>query len=250
MLFKDFLPVHEYELFLRLFCAVTICATKKYAPFYPLARQIFIEYIEGHIDLYGENSVVSNVHNLSHIVDDVEHLGDLSTISSYAFENTLYQMKLVLKQFNKPLEQLVRRIHENNLLQKSHSFQIDSFPKLMSQFLCSDTFNRMAFRKIEFKLNAFLCNDDKNKWFLLKNDIIAQFEYAFKIGDEYFIHGQPLRHLQIFFNRPFDSKYLNIFISNCEFSEFQNFNVKDIKAKMFSIPYGREFVFLPLLHTL
>lgn len=250
VLFKDFLPVDEYKMFLKLSCAVTICSTKKYAPFYPLARSLFIEYINDHISLYGEESVVSNVHNLSHIVDDVEHLGDLSTIGAYEFENALHHMKSVLKQCNKPLEQLVRRIHENNILQKPYSFQIESFPKIMSQFLCSETPNRMTFYQIEFKSSAILCNKNKNKWFLLNTNVIAQFEFAFKIGTEYFIRGQPLKQVRNFFDQPFDSKYLNIFISDCECNESQNYNVKGIKAKMFSIPYGREFVFLPLLHTL
>lgn len=250
VLFKDFLPEIEYNLFLKLFCAVTICSTKTYAMFYPLARTIFIEYIDGFIDIYGEENVVINVHNLSHIVDDVEHLGDLTTISAYEFENSLYKMKLVLKQCNNPLQQLVRRLHENDLLRKPYTFDNDNFPKVMSQFMCPETSNRMAFAKIEFKSNAILCNDNKNKWFILKDNVIVHFVFAFKIGNDYFVRGHPLKEIRNFFNRPFDSKYLNVFISNCEFHDSQNYNVKEIKAKMFSIPYGREFVFLPLLHTL
>lgn len=249
VLFKDFLPSYEYEIFLKLSCAVTICSSKVYKVFYPLARKLFIEYIEGHIDIYGEESVVSNIHNLCHVVDDIEHLGDLSTLGAYPFENALHHMKLVLKQCNKPLEQLVRRIHENGILQKPFCFEHCIFPKFMCPFNYSEDPNRMAFRKVELKSSSTLSNDNKNKWYLSNTNIIAQFEFGFKNDADYFIRGRPLKETKIFFNSPFDSKYLHIFISNCECSESQDFNVKDIKAKMWAIPYGNDYVFLPLLHT-
>lgn len=250
VLFKDFLPTCHYENFLKLCCAVIICSSKLYTPFLPLARTLFIEYIESHIDLYGIESIVSNLHNLSHIVDDVQYLGDLTTINAYPFENELYQMKLVLKQCNKPLQQLARRYHESDILRKPFSFETDCFPKVMSQFICLEAPNQMAFHQIEFKPRTVLCDNVKNKWFLLNTNAIAQFEFAFKTGTEYFIRGKQLKQTDNFFHRPFDSKYLNIFISTCECSESKNFNVKDVKAKMFSIPYGNKLVFIPLIHTL
>lgn len=250
VLFKDFLPTNHYQNFLKLSCAVIICSSKLYTSFLPLARTLFNEFIEGHIDIYGVESVVSNIHNLNHIVDDVEHLGELTTISAYEFENELYKMKLVLKQCNKPLEQLARRTHETDILRKPFCFKIDNFPKLMSKFMCLDNPNQMTYHQIEFKSDAVLSNDIKNRWFLLNNNAIIQFEFAFKFGTEYFIRGKKLKQADNFFCCPFDSKYLNIFISTTESYESQNYNAKDVTAKMISIPYCNQFVFIPLLHTL
>lgn len=107
---------------MKLACAVRICSKRAYVESLDLARVLFTEYIEGYIDLYGTDSVTSNIRHLSHIVDDVETLGDLSTINAYEFENALYHMKMVLKQCNRPLEQLARRISENEKLQVPFSF--------------------------------------------------------------------------------------------------------------------------------
>lgn len=94
VVFKDYLSENEYELFLRLFCAVTMCSTKAYTLYLPKARDLFTEFNEQHIDTYGEHSMTNNIHLLSHIVDDVEHLGDLSTLSAYPFENALHHIKM------------------------------------------------------------------------------------------------------------------------------------------------------------
>lgn len=79
VVFKDFLQPSVYQMFLNLFCAVTICSTNTYAPFVPKARDLFNEFIENHINEHGEDSIVSNIHLLNHVVDDVEHFGELNT---------------------------------------------------------------------------------------------------------------------------------------------------------------------------
>lgn len=53
VLFKDYLPTEEYDLFLKLFCAVTLCSTKAYSHKLGRARELFDEFIEGHINIYG-----------------------------------------------------------------------------------------------------------------------------------------------------------------------------------------------------
>lgn len=152
--FKTFLPSSEYELFLKLFCAVTICSTKHYRSYLPLARELFIEYIEGFIDLCGLDSITSNIHNLSHVVDDIETFGDLTSINAYEFENALHHMKILLKQCNKPLEQLARRLHEISSRKAPISFvnDNDNFPKVNCQFVCNEAPNIVAFRKIRYCL--------------------------------------------------------------------------------------------------
>lgn len=112
VILQNHLNEQEYELFKTLFCAVTICSTEAYKRYLPVARGLFIEFIENHIDIYGENSITMNIHNTSHVVDDVENLGPLDTISAYAFENSLHHLKLRLKQCDKPLQQIARRLSE------------------------------------------------------------------------------------------------------------------------------------------
>lgn len=245
---KNFLPSHEYQLFLKLVCAVRICFTKAYAQFVPLARDLFIEYIEGYIDIYGIEHVTSNIHYLSHIVDDVEKLGDLSTINAYEFENSLHHMKMLIKTCKYPLEQISRRLHEQFLHQKPYCFSEELLPKVARKF--TDALGNVLFGQIEYKANVTLNDNIKNKWFLTKNGVVVQFEFVFELAGAYVIRGRPLKYSDNFFTNPFDSKYLDICISDGECSTSEDYHLESIKCKLFCIKCDDKFVYIPLLHSL
>lgn len=212
---KDFLPKNEYDLFLKLFCAVSICTSKKYVTYLPLARTLFIEYIEGHISTYGIESITSNIHNLNHVVDDVLLFGELNAFNAYEFENCLHSIKLLLKQCDKPLEQLSRRIYEISATNRQicENSQVLSFPKALEPFTCVN--GSRAYRKFIIKPNVIISNNVKNQWIMLddENQTIVRFEYGFKRDNEYMFCGHRLSSVskENFFTRPFNSQYLNIF---------------------------------------
>lgn len=252
---KNFLDPFEYEMFLKLHCAVTICSTNIYAPYLPLARKLFIDFIEDHIQLYGEGSITSNIHNLSHVVDDVEHFGALNTISTYDFENALHHLKLRLKQCNRPLEQIARRIAEISIVKAHNEHEDNEFPQLKHQFYLSEHPELICFRYLKYKPNAMLSSaigNIKNKWFLTFENYIVEFHYVFRDinVNKHLIRGTALRRTESFFQKPFESKYLNIFLSDGEQCEPQHYELSAIKAKLFSLPYANKWVFIPLLHTL
>lgn len=243
---KKHLPEKDYELFKNLFCAYTICSTNAYQRYLPIARHLFIDFIESHIEIYGENSITMNIHNTSHVVDDVENFGPLATISAYAFENELHNLKLRLKKCDKPLQQIARRVSES-------SSKIELKPKrpsiiLERPFVILE--HEVAYRQVEFKENSVLSSLEKNKWFLTHANDIVEFHFIIKKNNDYIIRGSPLKTTKSFFEQPFDSKRLNIFLCDKELQNFKYFKLSDIKAKMFCMPYENMWVFVPLLHTL
>lgn len=251
VVFKKVLPLEHYTSFLKLACAARICNTNAYGKYLPLARILFNEYIEECINLDGMDCVTSNIHHLSHIVDDVENLGNLESINAYAFENTLFQMKSVLKQCNRPLEQFARRERENEIIRDPFSFDAPSqYPKMSKYFEIDNGSARFAFKHVEYKDSALLIDNFKNQWVLLNDDKIVKYEFAFKCDQGNFIRGQPLKRTSNFFTQPFNSKYLDIFVSDGECSDLENFNIINIKAKLFCIMSENMLVYLPLLHTL
>lgn len=247
VVFKKILPLDRYTSFLKLACAVRICSTNIYGKYLPLARTLFHEYIEECISFDGADTVTSNIHHLAYVVDDVNNLGNLETINAYAFENALFQLKSLLKQCNRPLEQLARRIEENERVQEPFSFDVpDQYPKMSKYFKLNNDPDRVAFKQIEYKANALLIDNFKDPWVLLNDNRIVKYEFAFKCDQDIFIRGRPLKQTSNFFTQPFNSKYLDIFASNAE-----NFNVTDIKAKLFCIMHAENmFDYVPLLHTL
>lgn len=251
VVFEKVLPVEHYRLFLKLACAVRICSTKAYAKCLPLARTLFNEYIEDCINLYGIDSITSNIHHLTHIVDDVENLGNLNTINSYKFENALFQMKSLLKQCNRPLEQLARRIKENEKNEDPFSFDAPTqYPKMSKSIVKDNGPVQFVFKQVEYKANAILIDNLKDQWVLLDDSTIVKYEFAFKCDRGFFIRGQPLKRTNNFFTHPFDSSYLDIFVSDGECSVSKDFNIGNIKAKLFCINSGNKFVYFPLMHTL
>lgn len=254
VLFKDYLSQNEYELFLTLFCAVTICTTKSYKQYIPVARNLFIEFNEMHINIYGDHSMTNNLHLLSHIIDDVEYLGDLNTFTSYPFENALHHIKIRIKQCNRPLQQIARRLHELSVSNVNSSWKSnEKFPKLTRPLLLPDHSEDLLFQHIEYKRNVFLSSTNENKrdrWFLTNQNSIVQFDHVHTTENGYMICGRSLKNKEDFFEKPFFSRYINVFMSDGEKNEPMLFALKDVKAKLFCISYKEQIVFIPLLHSL
>lgn len=109
---KDFLSTKAYDHFLILFCAVTIVSCKAYLKFINVAEQLFKDYIEEFINIYGYDSISMNIHNLCHVVDDVKRFGHLPALSSYPFESCLGYLKSLVRGGNLPLSQIAKRLLE------------------------------------------------------------------------------------------------------------------------------------------
>lgn len=75
-------------------------------------------------------------------------------------------------------------------------------------------------------------------------------EYAYVFEGNIFVYGQSLQKINDFFDRPFKSSRLNIYISNGKKYEFCDIESANIKCKLFALPYKQNIVFVPLLHTL
>lgn len=249
----------EYMHFVKLFCAVTLCYTDKYinknrGRMSDLIRELFNEYIEDFIDIYGPEYVSSNVHNLSHVIDDVLRFGNLTKISAYQFENSLFSLKLRLRTCDKPLEQIARRISELDL---DHRNAISEIPicetpivKYPFQYEEQTVFGSIILNEIFF-LNKKNIGD---KWFLSDCGKIVEFHFALKHDDEYLVSGYCIENLNNFFTQPFSSNKIYIFSGVIKKSyQITHFKLKNVMAKMICMQRAinsTEFVFMPLLHTL
>lgn len=257
VLLKKFLIKEEYDHFMLLCCAVIICSSNVYKTYLPKAQEMFEEYIEDHINIYGIHSIISNIHNLCHIVDDVKQLGNLNDISTYEFENCLRHIKLKLKLHNKPLEQISRRLIELSSINSdsmSHPLtSTDQFKIIVKNRIFQRNNSFVAFTDITIRPNVLLCTRKfGDKWFLTKDNVLVKMEYAIFVNDEYKIRGKPIQDKKDFFTYPFSSHYINIFQSEIIEGCCRDFAIESIKAKMFCLKYDNSgvYVFIPLLHSL
>lgn len=265
---KDFLATEVYEHFLMLSCAVTIISCNKYMKYINIAEKLLEEYIEKFIEIYGIDSISSNVHNLCHVIDDVKEFGPLPLISSYPFENFLGYIKSMVRHGNLPLSQIGKRIIEisklNTCIPNEERCTFVKQVELNIQHehpMCKNVYKQLHLAK-DFVLRA----DSKNQYLMTKAGQIVIMLNATYFNEEICIYGIKLNNLYDFFIKPFASSKLNIFATKAKQKLLEEemgskdlfdtdpypklYPVRDIKCKLFCIPYHNEFIFFPLLHTL
>lgn len=239
---KDVIDEKLYSHFLLLFIAVRICSSDYFKKWLSLAQILFEKFIEGYIQVYGEEFVTSNVHNLEHIVNDVDRFGSLNSISAYPFESYLFQLKKYVRQGNNCLQQVANRILEKGrapLNSKNERF----IPKIMK---------RGNLVQCEIRQGLEINNVFKDSWFLTKDFKIVQMVDASTNSDNHIlIHGKVLTNQTDFFKLPIRSSILHIY--EAQISHLKNlkmYDSEDIICKFVVIPRGfNSFVYVPLLHT-
>jgi len=105
---KSIISHDRYINFLSLHIATSIlCNSINYKKYINYAKSLMQYFVKTFIISYGKDQVSHNVHNLSHICNDVEKFGALDQFSAFAFENYLQSLKKLIKKPEKPLQQIV-----------------------------------------------------------------------------------------------------------------------------------------------
>jgi hypothetical protein len=114
--FIGILPPRVYKHFLLLHVAIKLLVHPvKCILFAEYARELLRAYVRKSKRIFKKAFITYNVHNLIHLPDDVLLYGNLDRFSAFPFENKLQTMKHLLRHSAKPLEQLVRRLHEKEM---------------------------------------------------------------------------------------------------------------------------------------
>lgn len=246
----DLIP-REYNHFLKLVCAITICSCSAYKKYIPVAKDMLNAYIKEYIDIYGEESIGSNVHNLTHITEDMENLNvtDLNELSTYKYENCL---RLNIRTGSLPLAQIARRIIEaSSQNPKFVPNGFDFVPVLEYKIRNSNHFSKITVRP-----NLQLSNRKfGDKWFLTEDEDIVKMKYVIKTNEKIQVCGIKIKQKGAFFSKedgaPLNSTKLHIYISDGKTEDTEcMFELPQIKAKFVCLSFNFDFVFIPLLHTI
>lgn len=244
--FKDLLGENEYNHFLHLCLAIRIYSCRTYlanSNFKTVARKLLAEFCTYFPKLYRISSVVSNIHNISHISDEVEEFGSLNDISTYPFENFLHEIKRRVRPSKIPMEQITRRLVELCLDVGGNKevnlnvvrYQNAGYPELKYEFKFS---NGSVFKFIRVTKNvSFSTKRAGDRWFLTKNGDIVEMKHAIKSKNSFFISGTPIKDKSNFFSKPYASQKSDIYLSDGERLKEQLYSYKDIKAKLMCLSY-------------
>lgn len=254
VIFDQILSTEEYNHFLILCCATRICSSSTYKKFVPIAEKMFKLYAEQYGVLYGTYTIGSNVHLLTHIVDDLRmnNIDNLMHLSAYKYENCLRLLGLNLKQGNKPLEQISRRIIEMAQLHiKIESHNLCNPKKFTPQAFYPNQ-NGTTYKKIQIT-NEIMLSSKKasDSWFLTKTDEIVKMKYVILENNEYKIVGNFLKEKNAFFTSPMNSTLLKIFASDGKTHDtLKTYGINSIASKLMYLPSKEKFVFIPIIHTM
>lgn len=275
---KDHLIAEAYHHFLLLFCAVTICSSKRYFEHLHVARLMIDDFIEGYITLYGTHYITSNVHNLCHLLDEVEMFGELQSFTAYPFENMLGKIKRLVRSGNRPLEQVAKRLleiqsHNRNIsngvsernsgmnsVEVRKPFGSANIPQHLIESFISDH-NASGNETIGYYCEVEIGREftlsvvkEPDSWFLTDTNKIARLICVISVDksnvvnvcySEYSTSGS-------FFTTPCESKLIDIHSvpRNCDFvTKIADINC--IKCKVVCLKYEKDdmYVFVPLSHT-
>lgn len=147
-----------------------------------------------------------NIHNLTHLANEVKTFGCLDKFSCFPFENYLRMLKLKIKNSSKPFKQLINRINKENLYSNVKEF--DKLYPIVHYSKLKSTFTLVEFQDftISYKKPNNVCLLKDNSILIVKKILMSNKILNF-CGDQ-FITTEPL------FIKPCNSKNLNISIIN------------------------------------
>ena len=193
------------------------------------ARNLLSAFVHNASVLCGNIFTTCNVHNLLHIVDDVQYFQcPLASLSGFVFENYLQSLK-----------RTVRGAKSNPLVSASKRFcehsHFDELPKA----------SKKAFIKVSTNI--------RDKYFLCKDGLYC--EVVEILDDNRLVCSVfPPEKLNAFFSRPFSSTSLGILAcgnANIVRPKSKVLQTSDIKQKLYVMnDHIDGFLFIPVLHDM
>lgn len=258
------------EHFLNFYCAIQICSRNDQGPEnLAVARSLINDFLEGVKLLYGNQLFCSNMHNLGHLVDDVERFGPLGSFDAYPFESRLYTLKRLIRSGNLPLSQVSKRITEiqTNLSRTDIAKSGSSSPPVLKKICKADELevslkvileknNWVAYSFIDLHDYVLDTNSDSNKWILMSTlDVVRVDKVVHDPSrNAFYLYGNVVSDLRDFFVKPLTSSSLFIYASDLNLKPPEVFELKNIRGKMVKIGCNKsdlpKCVFIPLIHTL
>lgn len=175
---KNILKNQVYLNFLSLHVAMTILVSpilSKHIDNIDYAQSLLEYFVNTFTQIYGEQYVSYNIHNLLHICADIRKYGPVDEFSAFPFENHMTYIKTLIRKPDKPLQQLVKRYAEIEIFDLKATNRVNfhdhmRFTKSHKTGPLINGYNIVSQFKI-FQINSYSihCNNQRNNCVLLEN---------------------------------------------------------------------------------
>lgn len=247
---KNLLPDHISMHFLKLCCAIRLLnCPNNFLRHVNVAEILINEYFDECKTVYGTGHYTLNLHLLTHTIEDIKrNKKPIFEESCFVYENALYGLKKSLKFGPDPLQQAIRRDEELSRFKKK--YQTDVEPIKLSKYDNSE--NKKLYKRVD--LNTFILDSERegDSYFLSTKSSVKLFIGAFIENGQVFILYRSLCYQVPAFEKPFDSGFLDIYMSNDEYTEYlETLHYSEVKSKLFRLPITQtlDYIYIPLQHT-
>lgn len=243
---KNNIDSDKYKHFISLHYSMMLLSSYKSHDDIEYAKELLKYFVKSFIILYGAENVSHNIHNLLHISDDVKHFGPLDSFSAFPFENHMQYFKKFVRKGEKPLQQIVKRINEQDCV--NITCKSESFPKLWEEHFMGPTLNLMVKKQYKklFNLNFMLSVSEPNNCCVIEEEIIVIKNIVVDGNDEIMIIGQTFQKKTNFYSTP-SSSDVGIYLVD-DLGPLLIWNVKKLSYKCLKLDFHDKNVIFPLLH--
>lgn len=255
-------PSAIYKHFLLLHVASTIlCSTSLIVHYLNFASDLLRSFVNHWSKLYGADTVVYNVHCLTHLTADAKKYGILDSFSAFPFESFLFQLKRLLRTSNQPLQQIVKRLSESShVLVAENKKLLHDYTKdkkfryhvvlnsrhsdgPLTDFPC----HVQQFRKVKstaFTLSTFSGNNCVS---MKDNNIVVIYNFV-ELNKDIYIIGLKYLQIENMYSYPCSSSLLKIFKVSSLSKQYEVWNISSVFCKNVLLKQSLFSVCLPLLH--
>jgi len=213
------------------------------------AEELLQYFVEQFKTIYGRVNMSYNVHGLVHLGNDVRNFGHLDSFSAFPFETYLGQLKKLIRSSKNPLQQIHRRLSEQNLVnlelfQDKPDFvakgEHTSGPVPISKHYQQFTQLQLNSFKITTKTPDNCVMLTTGQYFIIENIVTSE-------GCTQ-LFGQTLKHIENFFEFPCSSREIGIVVGSLERPRRRLVALTSVKTKCVCfILKNNKFAIFPLL---
>lgn len=250
---KSVLSQETYIHFLTLHVAITILSSKKFVHLVDYADSLLKYFVKSFENIYGKEYISHNVHNLLHLCDDVKHFGPLDMFSAFPFENHMQVLKKFVRKGDKPIQQIVRRIHERNYISMSSDVNNVQLPELCIEHSCGPLLLNMnclnQYKKVKFPNFVLSVGQADHCCCLNDNSLIIISNFVIDGNNSIHIIGHAYLKMKKLYTSPCNSSDLGIFICT-DLGPLQAWPLSVVSNKCMKLVVNDdECVVFPLLHS-
>lgn len=259
VILKDCLPGNIFNHFLLLHVSISILSNKvltKDTDNIDKAETLLLIFVMDFQNIYGEENVAFNVHNLIHLAKDVKKYGPIESFSAFPFESYLCSIKKLIRCSYKPLQQVARRLAEYESLVQIKSY-IGSLNNNMifgkehfSGILSNNHIFHQQYKSLTINSWTIQIDDERNSYVMLKDRTIVHVLNIGKSNQMYLIGKRCTVKKDLYTVSSFHSNnLLNISVVK-EHDTIEDWPCSHIYSKMFKMQGSQNFAIFPIIHTI